>query len=378
MSTCPTYRNSVKSGLPSTIANVSTRLREGLLTWFKEKYRRLPWRERYAPYEVWVSEMMLQQTRVITVLPYYARWMERLPDVRAVAEAPEDELLRLWEGLGYYSRVRNMQAAARLMVERHGGKLPEDHEALLALPGIGRYTAAAILSIGFNRDYAVVDGNVERVLTRLFDIDAPLDGKEGRETVCGMAEALLPPGKARDFNQALMELGAVVCTPRSPVCSECPVAESCASLAAGTVDERPVKSPRKRAIPIEVAVGVLVRSGRVLIQKRPPTGLMANLWEFPGGKVEPGESPGEALKREFREELELAVEPVEEVATIRHAYTSFRVVLHAFWCGEKGRKKPVARSAVETRWVQGRELEDYAFPAANRRIVALIRERLGE
>lgn len=350
------------------------RIQEKLIRWFESEKRNLPWREHYDPYAVWISEIMLQQTQVKTVLPYFDRWMRRFPDVRAVAEAPEEAILKAWEGLGYYSRARNIQKTARLLLREHGGELPRDHRALLALPGIGRYTAGAIMSVAFNEDFPLVDGNVERVLARLFDLDAPLGEQATKQALWKLAERLIPPGRARQFNQGMMELGALVCLPQNPLCAECATRNECASLKAGTVDQRPVTVKRRPPSPIEVAVGILVRKdGRILIQKRPPNGLMAHLWEFPGGKVQDGEPPDAALIREFLEELELKVHRLDRFVTLRHSYTSFRVTLHAFFCELAGkRQKPVPHAAVDVRWVAVEELGQYAFPAANKKLIRML------
>ncbi len=347
-----------------------------LLTWFSRCKRSLPWRRDYSPYSVWIAEIMLQQTQVTTVVPYYLRWMERLPTVHDVAAVDVDEILKLWEGLGYYYRARNIHRAALRLVADYQGRLPDDYRELLKLPGIGSYSAGAIMSLAFNRPYAAVDGNVKRVFARLFDLDRPLGDKAVKAFVERRARALIPAGKARLFNQALMELGALQCGPRTPACPSCPVGFCCLARKRGVVGLRPVRGKSAMLENIEVAVGVLHHRGRVLIQKRPPTGLMAGLWEFPGGKVEPGESPESAVCREFLEELQLAVVPTGRLATIRHSYTRYRVRLHAFHCRPAAREvEPVLLSAVEYRWVKTAELDRFAFPAANKRLIAMLHGR---
>lgn len=341
-----------------------------LVTWFQATQRDLPWRRDYSPYAVWISEIMLQQTTVKTVLPYYVRWMERFPHVAAVAEAPTDDLHKAWEGLGYYARVRHIQATARLLVRDLGGVFPKVQKELLKLPGIGLYTAGAILSLAFNEPVPAVDGNVERVVSRLFDISVPVKKKAGRDLIHTTVRELIPPGQARLFNQGLMELGALICLPKTPDCPRCPVRDCCLSRRAGTISERPLPVARRKPVPLQVAVGVLVHEGKILIQKRPPAGLMANLWEFPGGKVEPGETPEEALVREFMEELGVAVKNLQKITVIRHSYTTFRVVLHAFRCRlEELDQQIVPRVAVEARWATREELDHFAFPAANRKLI---------
>jgi len=302
--------------------------------------------------------------------------MLRLPDPTAVAEAEQDELLRIWEGLGYYSRVRNLQKAARKIVQEHGGQVPSDEKALRELPGIGPYTAAAILSLAFNEDVPVVDGNVERVVARLVDLEQSVKTPESRNFVQKSLKAWLPKGKAREFNQALMELGATVCTPLHPACGSCPVRALCRALRKGTVLQRPVRAPRARTVAVTAAIGVIEDDGKVFIQKRPPEGLMAHLWEFPGGKVKGKESPEECLRRELLEELGVRVSIVEKLAVIPHAYTRFRVRLHAYIC----RLTPPAQkirlgAAAQGRWVSPDELDGFAFPAANRRLIHALRRK---
>jgi A/G-specific adenine glycosylase len=242
----------------------------------------MPWRESRDPYAVWVSEIMLQQTRVTTVVPYFERWMARFPTIEALADAPEVDVLGAWQGLGYYSRARNLQRAARAVVALHGGRLPASVDALRALPGVGPYTAGAIASIAFGIRAALVDGNVIRVLSRLARIDG--DPKRGptQRAVWALADALVPEDAPGDFNQALMELGATVCTPTSPACTRCPLADVCQARHANDVDRYPAKSPRSAPIP-SAWWGVVLsnKAGAVLLAQRPPTGLLASLWEPP-------------------------------------------------------------------------------------------------
>lgn len=346
-----------------------------LLCWFDRNRRSLPWRRDYAPYRVWISEIMLQQTQVKTVVPYYLRWMDRFPDLRSVAAASEEEILKCWEGLGYYKRAANIHRAAQILVKDHGGEIPRDHGLVSKLPGVGPYTAGAIMSLAFNESYAAVDGNVERVVARMFDVSETVRSPQARRLIQSAATRLIPEGRARSFNQALMELGACICTPKDPDCRQCPVSGHCISLRMGIVDKRPVRGKRKPCTPIEVAIGVIVHGGRILIQKRPPQGLMANLWEFPGGKVEAGESPKEAVVRELWEEVRMEVSSVRSLGSIRHSYTSFRVVLHAYLCElVKPDQEPLPRAAVEVRWVDPSRLDDYAFPTANRRLIPKIQK----
>jgi A/G-specific adenine glycosylase len=349
-----------------------------LTAWFRKNQRSLPWRRDYSPYAVWISEVMLQQTQVIKVIPYFERWMELFPDPQAVAEAKEDEVLRLWEGLGYYSRALNLRKAAQKIVRDHGGRIPREEKALRDLPGIGPYTAAAIRSLAFHEDVPVLDGNAERVVARLADLDQPVKTRPGRKIIEEKLTAWLPKGQAREFNQAVMELGARVCAPRDPQCGACPVSAPCRARRKGTVLQRPVRAGRVRTVALTAALGIVVENGRIFIQKRPPGALMASLWEFPGGKVKGKESPEECLHRELLEELGVTVRIVEKLAEIRHAYTRFRVRLHAYLCElEPPGQEVTVRSAVEGRWALPDELDRFAFPSANRRLVEMLRKKGG-
>jgi A/G-specific adenine glycosylase len=359
--------------MPTTKLLQRSRLVQSLLRWFANHQRPLPWRKQYTPYQTWISEVMLQQTQTKTMLPYYQCWMQRFPDVHAVARASEQEVLKHWEGMGYYSRARRIHKTAKLLVDQFDGAFPEDYQAIIKLPGIGRYTAAAILSIAFNKDYPVVDGNVERVFSRLFDLREPVKAKESQGLIRSAAQVLLPSGHARMFNQALMELGATLCRPKNPLCLECPLTTFCKSKRLGVVHLRPVMAVRKPSMPIEVALGVLMDDGRVLIQKRPGEGLMAGLWEFPGGKLERGETPVQALKREFKEELGIMAVPIRKLTVIKHQYTSFRVTLYCFLCRLQGETQFNPKNTVSgPRWVTVAELDQYPFPAANRRLIHML------
>ncbi len=346
-------------------------LTEPLLRWFADHGRDLPWRRTYDPYHVWISEVMLQQTQMERGVAYFERWLARLPDIASLAAADEEEVLRLWEGLGYYSRARNLVRTARRLVSEHHGRLPADHAALLALPGIGPYTAAAIMSLAFNAPYPLVDANVERLFARLFDVPTPV--RECKPFFWEKAGELLPEDHARFFNQALMELGALICTPRNPACGRCPLVERCQAHRLGLVDARPVAAKPVRVTPIATANGVLMRDGRVFIQKRPASGVWANLWEFPGGRIEAGESAAAAVVREFREETGFTVTPLADLGPLKHTYTRYRITLHCFLVALAGRPTaPVLTAAQEYRWARPEELAGLAFPAPHRRLIELL------
>ncbi|MBU2489123.1 MAG: A/G-specific adenine glycosylase [Proteobacteria bacterium] len=346
-----------------------------LADWFDAHGRDLPWRRTRDPYAVWVSEIMLQQTRVETVIPYYHAWLERFSDVAALARATDDEVLKVWEGLGYYRRALNLARAARLIVAAHGGRVPEDHAALLALPGVGAYTAGAVASFACNQPRPAVDGNVKRVLARLLLVNGSLSGPAAARHLAESARALIPLGRARSFNQGLMELGALICR-NPPRCPDCPVRSFCEAARQGVQAEIPVREKRPAVTPLSVAAGVLVEDGKILVQKRPAMGLMPGLWEFPGGKLEPGETTGQALAREFSEELDLAISVGRKIAVIRHAYTRFSVTLHAFFCRlVPPGQDPRPTAADEIRWVRPGELSSLAFPAADVELIRLLAER---
>jgi len=345
-------------------------LQDALLRWFAQNSRDLPWRRTYLPYHIWVSEIMLQQTQMDRVVVYFNRWLDRFPDIASLAEAQEQEVLLLWEGLGYYSRAKNLLKTADLICRRHGGALPENHAALLKLPGIGRYTAGAIMSLAFNRSYPIVDANVERLFARLFNLDAPVKEKHTHAFIWHKAAELIPEGKARFFNQALMELGALVCLPRSPHCEACPVRNHCEAFATGVVGERPVAGKAREIIPITMVSGVLWNQGKIYIQKRLADDVWPNLWEFPGGRIVEGETPEQALVREYGEETGFAIHKLKKIATIKHSFTKYRVTLHCYHCRLRGSTTvPVLNAAQEYRWADPDELENFAFPAPHRRLI---------
>jgi A/G-specific adenine glycosylase len=338
-----------------------------LLDWYQRQGRSLPWRGHPDPYAVWVSEIMLQQTRVETVIPYFERWMARFPTVSALAAASQQDVLAIWEGLGYYSRARNLHCAAQKVAAEHGGELPGDVILLRKLPGVGRYTAGAIASMAFGLDEPALDGNIRRVLARVFDVSLPARSPEGERHLWGLASAHLPPGKAGDYNQAMMDLGATICTPKSPLCSSCPVAQVCQARALGVQEQRPVEAPRPAVPHITVTAAVIVRDGQVLIAQRPAEGLLGSMWEFPGGKLEPEESLPDCLHREIIEELGAEVAVGERLGVYRHAYTHFRVTLHAFYCTlTGGEPRPIQAQAV--RWVPVDALGQYPMGKIDRQI----------
>ena len=345
-----------------------------LLSWYDRQARPLPWRETRDPYKIWVSEVMLQQTQVKTVEAYYGRFIGRFLSVEALARAAPDEVMKQWEGLGYYGRARHLHRAAREVVERFGGRLPDTLEDLISLPGIGRYTAGAILSIAFGKPEAVLDGNVIRVLSRIFHVTDDVRKSSTEKALWSLADSLLPKRRIREYNQALMELGALVCRVRNPACSDCPVSRMCEANRLSIQRELPVKSPRKPVPHHQVTAGIIWRNGRLLITRRPPKGLLGGLWEFPGGKQEPGEALEDCLKREIREELGINVEVGVHLTSVEHAYTHFRITLHAFECRYRGGRIWLI-GADAYQWILPRELDRFALPAADHKIIDILKNR---
>jgi A/G-specific adenine glycosylase len=351
-------------------------LQQSLLGWFRSNARDLPWRQTYSPYHVWISEIMLQQTQMDRVIDYFNRWTASFPDIESIARANEEEVLKAWEGLGYYARARNIIKCAQILLKEHDGKLPTDHDLLLQLPGIGQYTAGAIMSIAYNREFPLVDANIERVFARLFNLAKSVKEKNSHAFIWQKARELIPPGKAREFNQALMELGALVCIARNPRCKICPISIHCQAFSADLVAERPVPKGPAKTVFIEMVTGILEHDDRILIQKRKPTGVWPNLWEFPGGRLEPGETPEMALVREYQEETELRVGNLAKITTVQHSYTIYRVTLHCFNCSlMDGRSKPVLHGAQEYRWVRPSELSNFAFPSGHRKLLQFLQKR---
>ncbi len=342
-----------------------------LIAWFERGHRPMPWRHRPTPYAVWVSEVMLQQTQVAAVIPYFRRFLRRFPSLAALARAPLGDVLKAWQGLGYYARARHLHAAARRVRQRHAGRLPRTHAALRALPGIGDYTAAAVASIAFGEPVPAVDGNVRRVGARLW---AEADGGRPGAAPAALAarlRAAIPADKASSFNQALMELGALVCKPRRPRCQVCPIRRHCAAWRRHR-DAVPPAIVAERRIPlVRAAVAVVWRGRRVLLAQRRPDQMLGGLWEFPGGKPRRGEWLADAARRETAEETGLRIKVGQRYGVVRHAYSHFRVQLTAFRCtAAPGRAR--ARAAARVRWVPVDHVARYPLPRATEKILALI------
>jgi A/G-specific adenine glycosylase len=341
------------------------RIASHLLVWFRAHARDLPWRRTRDPYAIWISEVMLQQTQVKTVIPYWERWMKCLPDVHALARASEHCVLKLWEGLGYYSRARNLHRAAKVIVAEHGGMFPSDFENVLDLPGIGRYTAGAICSIAFNQPHPIVDGNVIRVLTRLFGVRGNPKERRANEKLWALAAQLVRAAdqtKARQacshLNQSLMELGATICLPQNPRCGQCPVRNKCVARMTDRIDHFPELPRRAASTERRVAAFVLEREGRYLVRQRPARVVNQGLWEFPNIEL----NNGLTLAELARKHLGLDLSRAQSLSTIRHTITRYRITMDVFHC-------TVARDSIsDGKWLTLREIEKLPFPSAHRQI----------
>ena len=340
-----------------------------LLPWFRLHRRALPWRRRRTPYRVWIAELMLQQTRVDQVVPYYERFMRRFPSLRALARASRAEVLKAWEGMGYYARARHMHDAARFIAGPLRGRFPRTPEKLMKLPGIGRYTANAVASLAFAFDAAVLDGNVIRVLARVLAFDRDVTATSAREELQRVADRLIVRGRAGEVNEALMELGAICCLPRNPACDRCPLRGVCRARLAGRPEAYPVKRRRKPVPHKVVGAGVVInRRGEILIAQRKESSMLGGLWEFPGGTRERGESMPECIARELKEELGISTEVGRRLVVVHHAYSHFTIDLHAHWARiVKGR--PRAIHCADFAWTTIRGLRKYAFSAADLAII---------
>ncbi len=345
-------------------------LRRPLQAWYRRARRDLPWRRTRDPYAIWISESMLQQTRVETVIPYYERFLARFPNVRALAHADEDAVLGAWAGLGYYRRARNLRAAAREVVERFDGRLPDHAAALSSLPGVGRYTAGAVASIAFDRPEPVVDGNVARVLARWLGIREPLERTATRARLWQEATAYARGMRPGEANQALMELGARVCTPRRPRCPACPIARGCAARASGDPEALPVRVPRREPARVRGVAALVLRGGRALAVRRPRGGLLGGLWELPGAELSGRERPAAALPRVLTDHVGLRVAGVRAAGALDWAFTHRRLRLHVFRCrGEPGRVR--LEGFEEHRWVSPRRFAALPLGTVTRRALEL-------
>lgn len=346
---------------------------KALLDWFALNQRDLPWRHTQDPYAIWVSEIMLQQTQVKTVIPYYERWLKALPTLHDLAMAPESTILKLWEGLGYYTRVRNLQKGAQLIVEKYGGEFPKDFDLIQDLPGIGRYTAGAIASIAFNTPRPILDGNVIRVLTRLHAIKSNVASVKTRETLWGIAGSLVHEAAEHDnhaapcssLNQALMELGALICVPRGPACMLCPLQMHCEAYASGLADSLPRQNARPVATPRRFVACVLEVDGLYLVEKRAEGGVNAGLWEFPNVELTDLEESSAPLAAAV-ELTGIAAAAWTPLLTVRHSITRYRITQEVLITQPP---KRVAPWCPKGKWFDLASLKTLPFSSAHKRII---------
>ena len=369
-----------------------------LLAWFDKNQRPLPWRQHYRPYDVWISEIMLQQTQMNTVLPYYERWMKQFPDVRTLADSDLKKVLKAWEGLGYYSRARNLHHTALEIVRKHDGIFPSDFQTIHDFKGIGRYTAGAISSIAFNQEMPIVDGNILRVLSRVYAIKAPIDIEKNKPLFWELEEKLIPKGKARYFNQALMELGALICSTENPSCATCPIRPFCQAYKNGDPENYPVRSKKVKSIKITAAALVLKNKGKYLLRLRPLGEIMGGLWEFPEWKLSKNKKLSLSLiqKRLLKlvgDDYGIHATSLEPLGVIKRNYTYFNEILHVYLhpaTGGTGGEASAARSeelhedrrspagdrprSSQHLWIHSNKFSEYPFSSAHAKIVKLISE----
>ena len=332
--------------------------------------RPMAWRETRDPYRIWVSEVMLQQTRVETVAPYYDRFLLKFPDPGSLARASLDEVLKAWEGLGYYSRARNLHRAAGIVVARHGARVPRTVEELQALPGIGRSTAGAIAAIAFGADVPILDANARRVVARLFAVEGDLRSSAAENVLWERSARLVRKGRGRNTALAMMDLGAVLCLPNAPRCMECPLQSRCSSRLRGLQDSIPPKRTRKMLPHHDVVAAVFRRKdGALFLMRRPSEGLLGGLWAFPSGRSGPGETLEDALRRSLREKLPVRAVIQREVGAVRHAYSHYRITLHGFLCETSEGALPAGEG---TGWLPCHGEGTFALPRADRKLIDFI------
>ncbi|WP_320043123.1 A/G-specific adenine glycosylase [uncultured Desulfobacter sp.] len=340
--------------------------------WYRDNCRQLPWRRNLSLYRVWVSEVMLQQTQVKTVIPYFLRFMETWPALENLAAANLETVLKAWEGLGYYARARNLHKAAGIVVRDMDGVIPNDYKGFKGLPGVGDYIASAVLSIAEAKPHAVVDGNVKRVLARLFCVDTPVNHNSAHKAYKAIAETLLYEKDPGTYNQALMELGALICTPKRPDCTSCPLAGECCAREKRVTEVFPRRMEKKKVPTVHIAVGIVRKNGKVLITRRALDGLLGGLWEFPGGKVEPKEVAEQACVREIREETGIETGNLQFLTRVFHAYTHFKIEMDVFFCDYIS-GQVILNGPIDHKWVSVDQLHQFPFPRANLKFMELIR-----
>jgi len=334
-----------------------------LTAWYDKNKRDLPWRRTKDPYHIWVSEIMLQQTTVNTVIAFYERWIKVFPTVHDLARAPLQAVLKQWQGLGYYNRAKNMHKTAGILIREHQGVHPKDPKVIRSLPGFGPYTTGSVLSIAYDIPLTIIDANVRRVVMRLLSLPGIADTKQD-PAINEFLLKVLPKRQVGDFNQALMELGALVCRAKEPLCILCPVRKYCLAYKEGKQEIIP-ETKKKIIKDIHAVIAIIKKENKYFIQKRPATGLLADLWEFPGGKIEAGETKGQALARELKEELNVTLQASEHLFEVKHFYTQFKVHLSVFACVLIMPPK----KALDRRWVSFKDFSKYPMPSGSAKII---------
>lgn len=353
---------------PSIAPSTRAAIRRALGRWYNQNKRILPWRLTSDPYAIWVSEAMLQQTQVKTVIPYYMRFMKQFPTVAALARADGQRVLKAWEGLGYYSRARNLHRAAVMVTRKMNGQIPTEWETIRQLPGIGDYMAAAILSIAYGQPWAVADGNVKRVVARLRCLNTEVNLASGHKVFQRFAQQLLDKKAPGDHNQAMMELGALICTPRNPGCPDCPVARYCQAKKSGVVEHYPKRRKRSPIKEVPFVSGVVIKNGRILLVQRPENGLLGGLWEFPMVSLHAQDNPVDRLVHHIEASTRLMVTVGEHLSVVRHTYTHFRLHLQVYRCRwRSGRVRLNGPSAFD--WVTPGQLKEFPLHGAVHKVL---------
>lgn len=344
-----------------------------LLKWFDENKREMPWRTKRTPYRVWVSEVMLQQTQVDTVIPYFEKFVEKYPDISSFAGADFDDVLKMWEGLGYYNRIRNFHKAANQVMNDFNGVIPPSKEMFLSLPGVGPYICAAVLSIAYGHPLPVLDGNVSRVMARFLGCDLEVQSNEFKKHINTILSEIIHADNPGRFNESLMELGASVCKKSNPNCLECPLKKECLAYKNSQTAILPVVKKKPKAPHYKVAVAIIMDDGEMFIQKREMKGHLGGLWEFPGGKVNEGESFRDAVVRECQEELNTEIVISQELPPVNHVYTHFKITIVPF-LAECDRKQ--VKTVLPHCWIPFADRDKYAFPKANHKIFSYLKDKL--
>jgi A/G-specific adenine glycosylase len=350
----------------------ATHIRELLLQWYHKQHRKLPWRDTQNPYHIWISEVMLQQTQVKTVLSYYRKFLRRFPTLKHLARSDLQPVLKVWEGLGYYARARNLHRAANIVMERHDGVIPKNMKEFRKLPGVGEYIASAVLSIAFDLPHSVVDGNVKRFIARFLRVDEPVNHSAAYKTYRNIAEQFLDRDCPGLFNQVMMELGALVCRPKNPLCDLCPVRPFCLAYSSKTVHAYPKRLQPKPVPTLYRVAGIIFKNGRVLITQRKTDGLLGGLWEFPGGEIGADETADAACVREIKKKVNLSVQVDQYLTRVNHAYTHFKIVMDVFCCQMISGKVKL-NGVVDYRWITLDEIDNFPFPKANHKFIPLLK-----